>query len=350
MVSYRVLFASDLHINSFQSHAHLLEDGTNSRLQNGVNIVREIEDYCVQYHVNAVIIGGDIFHTHGRMDVEVFNKGREAIKRLGSVVERMWCVVGNHDMSPQREDIHSLETFKDFADVIDSPREYNIGGYTIAGFPFSRDAGKQRKLFKEYDRSTIALVTTHIGIAEVPGRTFYIAEPIQQSDLPPKAGVVMLGHYHDMAQVNENTHYSGSAQSLDWGDRNRQKYCLLIDLASPRQVKALPLHGLRFLEMDLDTFLKSDQDVLAGHIVRVQALPAEESIVRRHAEVCFVADVRLVSPPAEPVAYTEVRASDRPTLHASVEGYSVLLPDGLSKEKAIRIGKELMSDALSSSE
>jgi hypothetical protein len=123
-----------------------------------------------------------------RLDVEVFNQARAAFRTLAQAVDRLILIVGNDDQSPTNEREHALEAFKDFAMVVDTPQEIALGRATLAAFPFLRDAQEHRRLFKAYNRPSVDVVSTHVGVAGVPGRTFLIAEPVQRRHLATRAG------------------------------------------------------------------------------------------------------------------------------------------------------------------
>jgi DNA repair exonuclease SbcCD nuclease subunit len=159
-----ILFFSDIHFHNFRNHSRVLDTGVNSRLDNAVRVVDYLRDYCVLNGVRHVLFGGDLFHERGRLDTEVFNAARQACKRLSQVAD-LYLVVGNHDQSPVNEREHALESFRDFAVVIDAPTEIPIGPYTLAAFPFRRDAGEQKRLLAEYNRESIHVVSTHVGVA-----------------------------------------------------------------------------------------------------------------------------------------------------------------------------------------
>jgi hypothetical protein len=216
-MSETLLFFSDVHFHNFRAHSRVLADGTNARLTNAVGVLDYLTRYRRREGVRSVLCGGDVFHERGRLDVEVFNQARPAFRAFAQAVDRLILVVGNHDQSSTNDREHALEAFNEFALVVDTPQEIPIGRHTLAAFPFMRDAQEHTRLFKAYNRPSVDVVSTHVGVAGVPGRTFFIAEPVQRRHLATKAGVVLLGHYHDYAQVSENGYYAGSAQALEWG-------------------------------------------------------------------------------------------------------------------------------------
>jgi hypothetical protein len=121
-------------------------------------------------------------------DSELFNQARAAFRALAQAVDRLILIVGNHDQSPTNDREHALEAFKDFAMVVDTPQEIALGRATLVAFPFLRDAQEHRRLFKAYNRPSVNVVSTHVGVAWVPGRTFLIAEPVQRRHLATRAG------------------------------------------------------------------------------------------------------------------------------------------------------------------
>ena len=187
-MSETLLFFSDVHVHHFRAHSRVLADGTNSRLANAVGVLDFLTRYCRQEGIRYALCGGGVFHERGRLDVKVFNQARAAFRTLAQAVDRLILIVGNHDQSPTNEREHALEAFKDFAMVVDTPQEIALGRATLAAFPFLRDAQEHRRLFKAYNRPSVDVVSTHVGVAGVPGRTFLIAEPVQRRHLATRAG------------------------------------------------------------------------------------------------------------------------------------------------------------------
>lgn len=340
-MSDTVLFLSDIHFHNFRAHSRVLEDGTNSRLANAVQVIDFLREYCVRHDIRHVLCGGDVFHERGRLDVEVFNQPLGAFRRLSRVADVI-VVVGNHDQSPTNDREHALEAFKPFVRVVDTPQEIRIGGHLLAAFPFQRNAEEQKRLFAEYNRASVDIVSTHIGVAGVPGRTFFIAEPVQRQHLAARAGLVLLGHYHDFAQVSENGYYAGSAQAIEWGDANRVKYALRVELGETPQVTPLPLPGLWFIECaSLDELERRTHEV-AGNIVRVHAPMEDAKAVQERLARLDAHDAQVV-----PVG-REVREMEEPpgqvtTLRQAVLERASRVGPGLSAARAAELGLEILS-------
>ena len=342
-MSETLLFFSDIHVHNFRAHGRVLADGTNSRLANALGVLEYLTQYCRREGIRYVLCGGDVFHERGRLDVEVFNQARAAFRALAQAVDRLVIIVGNHDQSPTNDREHALEAFKEFAIVADTPQEITLGPYTLAAFPFMRDAQEHTRLFKAYNRPSVDVVSTHVGVAGVPGRTFFIAEPVQRRHLATKAGVVLLGHYHDYAQVSENGYYAGSAQALEWGDANRMKYALRVELGTggPR-VAPLPLPGIRFLEFISLDELERRKDEVPGNIVRVHAPVEDVKLLQARLAHLGAHDVQIV-PLRRDVQALEVTPGSVKTLRQAVLARASRVGPELSAARAAAIGLEILA-------
>ena len=117
----KILIFSDLHAHSFKPYSKTLSNGRNSRLQDSLNVLEEIYQYCISYKIDGVLFGGDLFHIRTPITVSTFNPVHEGIAKIKTAVKFMGLLVGNHDQYNKAGNIHSIDTFNSMVTILDRP-------------------------------------------------------------------------------------------------------------------------------------------------------------------------------------------------------------------------------------
>ena len=134
------LVFSDLHAHNFKQFSTVLPNGVNSRLQNTLDIISQITQLCKDNKIEGVFFTGDLFHSRTKIDVDVYSYTWYEMRKLAQEVHgNLYILVGNHDQYSKIGDVHSLESFKDFATVIDAPIVKRVGNLRFAAHPFTTD-------------------------------------------------------------------------------------------------------------------------------------------------------------------------------------------------------------------
>ncbi|GAI86653.1 unnamed protein product [marine sediment metagenome] len=139
---------SDLHSHNYARYSTPI-NGVNSRLVDGLNVIHEVKDFCVENTVKNAFFLGDLFHARFKIDVEVFNAVYSALAKFQDEGIMLWLLAGNHDFAILRRKISSIGTFEDIAEVILKPRHEIIDGVHFCFLPYCENV----KQFKDASKA-----------------------------------------------------------------------------------------------------------------------------------------------------------------------------------------------------
>lgn len=221
-----MLLMSDLHAHNFNQFATTLPNGRNSRFQNILNVVAEAHEVCKSRGIKHLAFLGDMFHSRTKLDIDVFSDTWRAWKNLADDGIELLLLVGNHDQYDALGKTHSLEAFKTFAHVVDTPEILEFGGYTIAAHPFTQNTKAWKKWVQKLPE--IDFLFFHQGVKEGKVGAFDISikAEISRSDLPQTRGMVWGGHYHKYQVWNTRSipkGFVGSPLQHSFGERLERK-------------------------------------------------------------------------------------------------------------------------------
>lgn len=246
----------DCHFHNWSQFSTVLPSGRNSRLQDAVDAIKQIEEYCEHNKVSTVVQVGDIFHSRTKIDADVYVAAYTAFESLSREVDELIILVGNHDIWGATAKENSLIPFSEFALVVDEPM-----GYT---FPVRKAKNKlvvsehAFGVFNPFTHSVQEVVNkvpgadfgfAHQGINEATVGAFNISvkAALSVNDFPKLKYGWTLGHYHKPQDVNENVRYAGSILQNDFGERDENKSFLVWEDGIWSRI---PIEGPRFVLFD----------------------------------------------------------------------------------------------------
>ena len=269
----RALIFADSHLHNYQQHSVVLPNGNNSRLQDGLDAIQQIETYAKAYSIELIIFVGDVFQSRGLVSVSVFNQTFEAFERLSKVAELL-MVVGNHDLASMFGNVHSIKTFSRFAEVIDEPRAVKKLGIDFCGIPFSNRAEDVREIIKQMaERPNPKVLLLHQGIDgafALGDITLY--ESLKKDDLMWRNfEYVFSGHYHMRQWLGFNSMYIGCTYPLTFADVGNKKGFLDVNFRN-KTVKFVEVNAPKFVHVEWKDFKEGKSnvwDAIEGNIVKV---------------------------------------------------------------------------------
>jgi len=279
----RILLFSDLHGHNFRPYSDLLPGGRNSRLQDTLNILAEIEEVCRNQAVEGVLFGGDTFHARGTINVRAFNEVCQAMARINIHVSFFGVLVGNHDQSDRTGIIYSTETFKSFLTVMDEPRWYSFGdALDVMAVPYHPDkatllAHLQGIAHAEL-KAPVSCLLGHFGISGGKvGSNFVLVSDFETSlsELPYEDfDQVFLGHYHLPQTLLPNVRFIGATHQHNWGDAEQERGCWLWDTEPDQEFSTptfTPLTSApRFVSLPYDNVINPKVDIsVTNDFVRI---------------------------------------------------------------------------------
>lgn len=178
--------------------------------------------------LHAVVIMGDILHTHEKIHTSALNSALTFIHMCKKYVDLVICLVGNHDAISNSifcTDSHWMNVLKgqDGILIVDKPiiKQFNV--CRVAFCPYVPDGRFVEALNQLSDWDTVDLICAHqlLDGAKMGPIT---AEGIEswEDEWP----LVISGHIHDKQRVQENLYYCGSSMQHAFGESADKTLCL----------------------------------------------------------------------------------------------------------------------------
>ena len=106
----KIGFVSDIHLG--YATGRITVDGVNLRELDGYMVFRNIIDQMIQESVDAVVIGGDLYHSphpNDRARLEM----QDGLRKLANAGIKVYALSGNHDVSDRKYDIAATRLLRD---------------------------------------------------------------------------------------------------------------------------------------------------------------------------------------------------------------------------------------------
>ena len=300
----RILHFSDLHIGVENYGSIDPESGLSTRLLDFLQTYDGIVDYAIQENVDLVLFAGDAYKSRDPSQTHQ----REFARRITRLTEAgipVFLLVGNHDLPAVSGRATALEIFPTLqvakVTVADQLSTYTVntkkGPLQIVALPWvrrsqflSRDDTRNltveeitrrlegelsRLLYREIqalDPSLPTILTAHASlntaVTSSEQSMMLGHDPIllQSMIMHPAIDYVALGHIHKH-QVLSSGHpmvvYSGSIQSVDFGEEGDTKGFCLIEL-NPSNPQGQRLENFQFVPSGARRFLTITSEIPLG--------------------------------------------------------------------------------------
>jgi DNA repair exonuclease SbcCD nuclease subunit len=242
-----VVFTADLQLRNHQNRSHTLPSGRNSRLQNGLDCIKQAASLTKG---GTLVLNGDIYDDRHHLGVDVVDAVCETIL---DVSKECFVIinVGNHDQFLKDGSIHSLRMFAGrkrikvvpetgaiYADVENTCRmaihPYTENLSALQNFiAETADAGDDTMFLVLHQAVKNALLSngeidkTGIAVKQLRSKSFE---------------AVILGHYHRPQQIGENKiFYVGSPYQINSGEGGEEKRFIVYE---DDQLKFVPVEGM----------------------------------------------------------------------------------------------------------
>lgn len=326
----RILHFADLHLG-VETYGRIdPSTGLSSRLTDFLESLDELVDYALNNHIDLVLFCGDAYKNRDPGQTYQREFARR-IKRLSTNNIPVFLVAGNHDLPNAVGRATAVEIFDTLAiqkiTVVNEAHRYSIetksGMVQIVALPW----GRRSKLLSREDKKNLtsgqinqrmeevltnwinsesenldecfpAIMAAHLSHSKAvigSERTMLIGHdyviPIGALN-NPAFDYVALGHIHNRQEVDNGVPvvYSGSLQTIDFGDEGQDKgfYVIEIDEKVTRgcRLKSYEFHPVktrRFLTITVDANTDDPMNAVLNAIKREDI---EGAIVRIYIKVC----------------------------------------------------------------
>lgn len=337
----RILICSDLHADVYTRFAKISDNGINSRLEDCLLALRRIGEIAKEKGVDHLFFLGDLFNSRNTIPVEVYYYVYRELLKLVEHLE-VYLLVGNHDQCLRKGNINSVYPFSSICKVIENPISEVVGGVRFTFLPFAANSESYLSYLSHLEPTEYPeILLGHLGLtgAVVGPNEHRMKSDLKAEDLHPSRFLwVVLGHYHRFQVLGDNIIYVGSMLQQDMGERNEEKYALLLDTKDPSMLKKIKLHGPKFLSLNVD---EVDESV-RGNYVKVTCTDSEIDKVKRKLEAFG---------PRGYVIEREFKKEFTPRMNIDplastdemIKKYVEHANTSLDKKKLIEVAKNLMS-------
>jgi DNA repair exonuclease SbcCD nuclease subunit len=245
----RLVHLADLHLG-FRQYQRLTPGGINQREADVGNTASRAIDRIIELRPDAVVIGGDVFHSVRPSNSAILHAYR-LFSRLRSALPdaAIVMVAGNHD-APRTSDAGCiLRLFREIGIAVADARAelFTFPHLSLAVLAVPDVPGIQRPSLVPEKGFAHNVLLLH---GEIQGMLPQRMAPADRAAIEIPVGdlhaeqwsYVALGHYHVYREVTARAYYSGSldyTSSNPWGEK--------------REEAEIGVRGKGFIEHDLDT-------------------------------------------------------------------------------------------------
>lgn len=276
MRPYAIL--SDQHCHKWSAFATVNEYGVNSRLQTILDEMERAADELIGAGGTEMYFAGDLFHTRGIMDPEVYNPTCECLKRIVSKGVSIHAIPGNHDLQSSDttalgSSIQQLRSIDGF-EVINEVDWHHASRMVMVPWRSSLEAllsdlGKTHEKITNPETYDVIIHAPVNGVVNIPDHGL-------DPDNLAKIGFrrVFSGHYHNHKIMSEGRVISiGATTHQSWRDIDSKAGFLLVD----DKVHWRASHAPSFVEINRDTPEENIPLIVDGNYIRIAGRDVPES-------------------------------------------------------------------------
>lgn len=222
--------------------------------------------------VDAVVLMGDLLHTHERLHSAPLTVACDLVLRLAAILPT-YVLVGNHDFinnSQFLSENHWMNCLKGSRDVhiVDRVTVSRIQDVDVAFVPYVFPGRFREALLTQFDsfesfRSTVSCVFAHQEFRNAKMGCFLSEEGDVWDDFDP---MVISGHIHQRQDLQPNIHYTGSCLQHAYGEPS-DKTISLVSIPSVEtnnslstKIELLPVPGRKkaIIQVGIEEFRSRD--------------------------------------------------------------------------------------------
>jgi DNA repair exonuclease SbcCD nuclease subunit len=328
----KVLIFSDLHLHPWTYGSTLDDRGRNTRLHGQLSFLHYIAKYVSDNDIDTVIFGGDLFHTHGKLDLEALNAALDGLTSIHC--PHKFALIGNHDFKDKKGLINISKLWDRCNWVPISPRECRSWG----GFGFVSYQEDNDNFLKEISvlKNTIDVkyIFTHQGVQGVKvGSGFEVPNEVLSPGLIREDQRLFTGHYHRHQVVAPNLTVIGSPMQHTWGDKGEDRGFIVLDPEYDKWMFRAYEYAPKFIEVEA-----GEEVEIGRNFYRVKGKPDPEYNQRLKEQGALLVESTLEE--VEDVEF-QTDESDFHALSDIIEEYERQLK---LDEATIQVGRDLRAD------
>lgn len=274
----------------------------------------EALEICKGYHINHIIIGGDLWTSRASQTLDVLMAVDAALTQASASNITVDIADGNHDKVDQESYVSYNRLFRHIPNVghIQRAKGYDLDGVTLlvmSYFPenttFTQELNAALDMLYGVEKKDIILYM-HEGINGALGSS-------NGNELPASmfSGFrqVLVGHYHDRNRVADNIMYIGSSRQHNFGEDEEKGYTILYTDGSTRFIENQANFRYCTIEISPDEIkdVKGDIGALIAEAYKVKVKVVGDSTSLRTVDRKCLVDMGVTK--VEVVAETEVTES-----------------------------------------
>lgn len=270
----KVIVFSDLHLHNYRDFAHTLDNGRNSRLQRGLDVLSSIRKYAKAHDIRDVLFGGDLLHKKGIIPVPLYHALYEEVERYNDDLLHLVLLVGNHDQASADGTTHSVAALGRVAQVIDTPRLISLSDNqtTVRCVPYMDDQEEFLRAITDSVKANLLLAHGAINGAVTGPVEYQPDHPLNPDDLPDYYDFMFFGHYHKRQQMRPKCWFIGSPMQHSRGEREEHDKGFLVYDTDTRKFKNVPL-GMPEFKSFVFALHQPQKDEVEGHYIDVEVDP-----------------------------------------------------------------------------
>ena len=360
-LSKAVIF-SDIHIHPWEELSRI-ENLINTRLMDGINVLKMITNYAIKKRIKYVFFGGDLYHKRNEVNVVATALIKEALQEAKEAGLEVWLMSGNHDQAFNTK-YDALTPFEECANIVRDHRIINVKGFGKVSFhPWNDNRLIWRNDYintvKTTEGQEVVLSVMHFDFQNIEYRGNYVGSGAKTNLLGDHA-LAVSGHYHDFIS-DRRVLYCGSPMHHNWGDAGKDRGFLVVKIESSlsknfhRNFKGI-ISWRRVINEETSRFVEIFEEA------QVTKSNIQNNFVRIYKNMFTVADYITVWKKVESFNPREIQVIDLPNVgtveEVDIENYQVrnvedILKDyvktsgtPLDQKKLIQFGKEFLHNTM----
>jgi DNA repair exonuclease SbcCD nuclease subunit len=277
------LVFSDLHLHQW-SYGADYSLGRNSRLEAQEKFLFKVQLYIEENNIDYCVFGGDLFHTHGKIDTEVLHVAIEGLRGIKRAVNHdCYALIGNHDIKDKAGD-HNIQSLYNACGWVSASFNAPMISHNMGFISYQNDNNEfLRQLNMLCESNNPEVIFTHQGVKSVAvGSGFEIPDEVLSPDLIPPNKSVFTGHYHRHQVVAPNLTVIGSPMQHTWGDKGEDRGFIVIDLETKRWKFRPYEEAPKFVEFNPGPGNDSGLLDFEGNFVRVISKVHDKKVIAKN--------------------------------------------------------------------